>query len=83
MAAGFQEASLPYITAHQMGTARMGSSAKSSVCDPDGQCWHVQGLYVCDGSALPTSIGAQFTSMQLFMHVHAPPPGLQRCLQLG
>ncbi|KAK9819317.1 hypothetical protein WJX74_005354 [Apatococcus lobatus] len=55
---GFQEASLPFITAHQMGTARMGVSPESSVCNPDGQCWDVQGLYVFDGSALPTSIGA-------------------------
>jgi long-chain-alcohol oxidase len=42
---------------HLMGTARMGSSRESSVCDASGEAWDVKGLYVCDGAALPTGLG--------------------------
>jgi long-chain-alcohol oxidase len=42
---------------HLMGTARMGSSPDSSVCNPDGETWDVKGLYVVDGAVLPTGLG--------------------------
>ncbi len=42
---------------HLMGTARMGSSREDSVCDPSGEAWDVKGLYVVDGSVLPTGLG--------------------------
>lgn len=42
---------------HPLGTARMGVDARNSVVDPDGQAWEVRGLYVADGSILPTSLG--------------------------
>jgi long-chain-alcohol oxidase len=42
---------------HLMGTARMGSSREDSVCNPDGESWDVQGLYVVDGAVLPTGLG--------------------------
>ncbi|CAL8466534.1 g6070 [Coccomyxa elongata] len=45
------------LTAHQMGSARMGTSRATSVADPNGHCWDVEGLYICDASALPTSTG--------------------------
>jgi len=35
----------------------MGTSAASSVVDPEGQCWELPGLYIADGSILPTSLG--------------------------
>ena len=57
VSADFVEASCPYVSAHQMGTARMGADPDTSVCDPNGEAWDVNGLFVCDGSALPTSIG--------------------------
>jgi choline dehydrogenase-like flavoprotein len=40
-----------------MGTARMGSDAASSVVAPDGQVHGLPGLYVADGSLLPTALG--------------------------
>ncbi len=55
--ADYVEASAPYTSAHQMGTARMGADPSTSVCDPNGESWDVSGLFVCDGAALPTSIG--------------------------
>lgn len=55
--ADFVDATMPCVSAHQMGTARMGADPASSVCDPNGESWDVSGLFVCDGAALPTSIG--------------------------
>jgi choline dehydrogenase-like flavoprotein len=42
---------------HPLGSAQMGSSAEHSVTDGDGRVWGVDGLYVADGSVLPTSLG--------------------------
>lgn len=50
-------------SAHQMGTARMGTEARTAVVDPDGRVQAdasgriVRGLYVGDGSVFPTGIG--------------------------
>lgn len=42
---------------HPLGTCRMGISAEHSVVDPDGQTWELEGLFVADGSIMPTSLG--------------------------
>jgi choline dehydrogenase-like flavoprotein len=42
---------------HPMSTARMGSDADTSVVAPSGAVRGVDGLYVADGSLLPTSVG--------------------------
>jgi choline dehydrogenase-like flavoprotein len=39
---------------HLFGTCRMGGDPRRSVVDRDGQCHHVRGLYVMDGSILPS-----------------------------
>ena len=44
-------------SAHQMGTCRMGSDARSAVCDERGEVFGVKGLYVADASAFPASSG--------------------------
>jgi choline dehydrogenase-like flavoprotein len=44
-------------SAHQMGTARMGSDPKTSATDPQGEVHGVRGLFVADGSLLPTAAG--------------------------
>jgi choline dehydrogenase-like flavoprotein len=44
-------------SAHQMGTARMGSDQKTSATDPQGEVHGVRGLFVADGSLLPTAAG--------------------------
>ena len=57
-------------SAHQMGTARMGSDARDHVCDPwgrvrstarprtgDAHAGLIKGLYVADGSLFPTALG--------------------------
>lgn len=43
---------------HPLGTARIGVSADVGVCDESHQVFGKRGLYVMDGSAVPTSLGA-------------------------
>lgn len=42
---------------HPLGSARMGVDADTSVVNPDGESHDLPGLFVADGSVLPTSIG--------------------------
>jgi len=44
-------------SAHQMGTCRMGTDARTSVADPWGQLHHVTGVWIGDASAFPTATG--------------------------
>ena len=52
---------------HPLGTCRMGADPRRSCVGPDHQAHHVRGLYVVDGSALPSSLGAnpQLTIMAM------------------
>jgi choline dehydrogenase-like flavoprotein len=52
------------LSAHQMGTARMGATPRHHACDPHGRVrvsdrgdQSVRGLYVADASLFPTGIG--------------------------
>lgn len=58
-------------TAHQMGTCRLGGSAKTAVADPDGQVYGAQGLYIADASGFPTASGVNpmLSTMTLAYHV--------------
>lgn len=46
-----------FVSAHIMGTCKMGSSPKKSVVNPEGQVWGVDGLYVSDASVFPSATG--------------------------
>ncbi|HVM00151.1 MAG TPA: GMC family oxidoreductase [Egibacteraceae bacterium] len=45
-------------SAHQMGTARMGTDPAASVADPEGQLHDTPGVWIGDTSAFPTASGA-------------------------
>ncbi len=45
------------IAFHPLGTARMGVDPRRSVVDTNHQCHDVPGLYVVDGSSIPSSLG--------------------------
>lgn len=49
---------LAILTAHQMGSARLGISRQVSAVNPNGESWDVQSLFVADASLMPTSTGA-------------------------
>ena len=44
-------------SAHVNGTCRMGGNAAEAACTPDGELRGARGLYVLDGSLLPTAPG--------------------------
>jgi choline dehydrogenase-like flavoprotein len=52
---------------HPLGTCRIGVDPKTSVLGPDHQSHEVAGLYVTDGSAVPTPLGVnpQMTIMAM------------------
>src|SRR5690606_26885348 len=43
---------------HPLGTARIAASDRDGVCDSDHQVFGWHGLYVMDGSSVPSSLGA-------------------------
>ncbi|MBI5516769.1 MAG: GMC family oxidoreductase [Deltaproteobacteria bacterium] len=42
---------------HPLGTARMACSEGLGVTDPNGKVWDLEGLWIADGSIVPTSLG--------------------------
>ena len=56
-ACGWGAAQVALGSFHLMGTAHMGSSRTTAVCDPSGEAWDARNLFVVDGSVLPTGLG--------------------------
>jgi choline dehydrogenase-like flavoprotein len=54
---GWQPNRFALFTAHQMGTCAMGSDSKRHPFNPQGECYSLPGLFVADGSAMPTCAG--------------------------
>ena len=47
---------LHFFTTHQVGSCRMADDPDQGVADPSGEVFRYPGLYVADGSAIPTSL---------------------------
>jgi choline dehydrogenase-like flavoprotein len=45
------------VSFHPLGSAKMANHPSGGVVKPSGETWAVKGLFVADGSVLPTSIG--------------------------
>mmetsp|Transcript_79239 Transcript_79239/g.164467 ORF Transcript_79239/g.164467 Transcript_79239/m.164467 type:complete len:730 (+) Transcript_79239:158-2347(+) len=56
--AGFEPYKDTVLSAHQMGTCRMGASPTTSVVKNTCECWECEGLFVVDAASFPTSSGA-------------------------
>jgi len=54
---GFPSPESMFVSAHQMGTCRMSSSAKTGVVDPTGKVWGIEGLFIADASVFPSASG--------------------------
>lgn len=54
---GLPKRDAQFASAHQMGSARMGNSARTSAVDGDGRVWGTEGLYVVDTSVFPAASG--------------------------
>ena len=52
---------------HPLGTCRIAASPELGVCNPDHEVFGTPGLYVCDGSSVPSALGVnpQETIMML------------------
>jgi len=48
---------VPLVAVHPMSTLRMSRGPEDGVVDANGRHHRIRGLYVCDGSLFPTSIG--------------------------
>lgn len=71
-ACGYGAGRIQLLGFHLQGTARMGGSPTTAVCDPTGQTWDVRNLFVCDGSAFPTAVGVNpHFSIQSVAHMNA------------
>ena len=53
----FDPIALELAAFHPLGTARMSSTARHGVVDSDLETWEIPGLYVVDGSVVPSALG--------------------------
>jgi len=51
----FQEDNSPGLVIHEMGTARMGRDARTSVLNGWNQCWDAPNVFVTDGACMTSS----------------------------
>jgi choline dehydrogenase-like flavoprotein len=54
---GLEPNAFPLFSAHQMASARIAGTPAQGALKPTGESWEIEGLYVADGSAMPTSSG--------------------------
>jgi long-chain-alcohol oxidase len=71
-AAGYDAGRCTFSSFHIMGSARMGGSAATSACNPQGETWDVRDLVVCDASCFPSASGVNpMISIESIAHMNA------------
>jgi long-chain-alcohol oxidase len=70
--AGWDSGRLALFSFHIQGTARLGSSPKTSASNPEGQVWEARNLYVMDSSSFPSASGVNpMISIEAIAHRNA------------
>jgi len=70
--AGWRSGRVSLFAFHLQGTARLGGSPRTSVCNPDGQSWEVRNLFVTDSSSFPSASGVNpMISIEAIAHRNA------------
>ncbi|KAF1811709.1 hypothetical protein P152DRAFT_449983 [Eremomyces bilateralis CBS 781.70] len=86
---GLSYPDVQFVSAHQMGTCRMGASPNVSVVDPTGAVWGTDGVYVADASVFPSASGVNpmVTNMAIsdwpFLDYGRPNFGISCCSPSG
>jgi len=71
-ACGYGAGRCVYYSFHIMGSARMGGSASTSACNPEGVTWEARNLVVCDASTFPTAPGVNpMITVEATAHLNA------------
>jgi choline dehydrogenase-like flavoprotein len=71
-AAGYGAGHCTFASFHIMGSARMGGSASTSACNPQGETWDVRDLILCDASCFPSASGVNpMISIESIAHMNA------------
>jgi len=71
-ACGYGAGRCVFYSFHLMGSARMGGTAATSACGPEGETWDVRNLVVCDGSTFPSASGVNpMISIEAIAHMNA------------
>jgi long-chain-alcohol oxidase len=71
-AVGYGPGRCVFYAFHLMGSARMGGSASTSACDPDGNLRGAQGVTVVDGSTFPSASGVNpMVTIEAIAHLNA------------
>ncbi len=55
--AGWDAGRVALFSFHIMGSARLGSSPRTSATNPEGETWEARNLFVMDGSSFPNASG--------------------------
>jgi long-chain-alcohol oxidase len=71
-AVGYEPGRCVFYGFHLMGSARMGQSAETSACTPDGRLWGLGNVVVADGSAFPSASGVNpMITIEALAHLNA------------
>jgi long-chain-alcohol oxidase len=71
-AVGYAAGRCTFYSFHLMGSARIGTSPRTSATKPNGETWTTRALYVLDGSSFPSASGVNpMITIEAIAHLNA------------